>query len=45
VFEPAEVIELAMSVAQNMAMGKVIAMLGVPNPEFATHVHHESGEG
>jgi alkylhydroperoxidase family enzyme len=34
VFEPSELIELALSVAQNMAMGKVIAMLGVPNPDF-----------
>ncbi len=41
VFEPGEFIELAMSVAQNLAMGKVIAMLGVPNPDFRSHLRAE----
>jgi hypothetical protein len=37
-FTPSELIELAMSVAQNMAMGKVMAMLRVPNPDFRDHL-------
>jgi hypothetical protein len=31
-------VELAMSVSQNMAMGKVMAMLRVPNPDFRDHL-------
>ena len=38
-FPPEELIELAMSVAQNMAMGKIIAMLGIPNPLFRNPDH------
>ena len=42
-FTPEELIELAMSVAQYVGMGKVIAMLGIPNPLFSGHDHdHES---
>jgi alkylhydroperoxidase family enzyme len=33
-FTPEEFIELAMSVGQYTAMGKIIAMLGVPNPLY-----------
>lgn len=31
-FTPAEIVELSMSVSANLAMGKVVAMLGIPNP-------------
>jgi alkylhydroperoxidase family enzyme len=34
VFTEAEVVELTMSIGQNMAMGKLVAMLGIPNPDF-----------
>jgi alkylhydroperoxidase family enzyme len=33
-FTSEEIIELAMSVAQYIGMGKVISMLGIPNPLF-----------
>jgi alkylhydroperoxidase family enzyme len=33
-FTPEEIIELAMSVSQYIGMGKLIAMLGIPNPLF-----------
>ena len=39
VFTPEEFIELAMSVAQYIGMGKMIAMLGIPNPSFGVHDH------
>jgi alkylhydroperoxidase family enzyme len=39
-FSPSEIIELTMSIAQNMAMGKMIAMLGVPNPLFRDPAPH-----
>lgn len=38
-FTPEEFIELAMSVAQYIGMGKVVAMLGIPNPLFRDQVH------
>jgi hypothetical protein len=36
-FSPSELVELAISVAQNLAMGKVMALLRVPNPSFRGH--------
>jgi alkylhydroperoxidase family enzyme len=38
VFSPSEVVELGMSVGQAIAMGKLVAMLGVPNPDFRGHL-------
>jgi alkylhydroperoxidase family enzyme len=38
-FTPEEFIELAMSVAQYIGMGKLIAMLGIPNPLFREDDH------
>jgi hypothetical protein len=35
-FSPEEFIELAFYTAQCLAMGKLIAMLGLPNPDFAS---------
>jgi hypothetical protein len=35
-FSPDEFIELAFYTAQCLAMGKLIAMLGLPNPDFAS---------
>jgi alkylhydroperoxidase family enzyme len=43
-FPPEELVELAMSVAQNMAMGKIIAMMGIPNPLFRNHDDHDHDE-
>jgi hypothetical protein len=40
-FSPAEIIELSMSISANMAMGKVIAMLGIPNPDYRQHLPGE----
>jgi alkylhydroperoxidase family enzyme len=34
VFSPSELVELGMSVGQAIAMGKLVAMLGLPNPDF-----------
>ena len=33
-FNPEEFMELAFYTAQCMAMGKILAMLGVPNPDY-----------
>ena len=44
VFEPPEIIELAMSVAQNIGMGKIMAMLGVPSPDYRAHLHDEPSD-
>jgi alkylhydroperoxidase family enzyme len=42
VFTEAEVVELTMSIGQNMAMGKLVAMLGIPNPDFRSHLGDET---
>jgi hypothetical protein len=36
VFSPEEFMELAFYTAQCTAMGKIVAMLGLPNPDFRT---------
>jgi alkylhydroperoxidase family enzyme len=38
-FTPEELIELGMSLAQYVGMGKLIAALGIPNPLYDGHQH------
>jgi alkylhydroperoxidase family enzyme len=38
VFSPSEIVELSLSVAANIAMGKVMAMLRIPNPNYRDHL-------
>jgi hypothetical protein len=45
VFSPSELVELGMSVGQAIAMGKLVAMLGIPNPDFRDDMPEESRTG
>jgi len=38
VFTPSEFVELGMAVTQAIGMGKLVAMLGLPNPDFREHM-------